>query len=170
MATKAAKVENYTAEATARIKAEYLAAVESGADYDGRKAVVESLASALGKTAKSIVAKLTREGIYQAKEYVNKAGEKPVKKDTHADAIGKVLGLSEPDTESLTKANRKALATIFAALANSVPVEAETPDEAAGKGAAVATIAESAGLSDDEAKSLSRVRGGVLAKIAQALT
>lgn len=169
MAAKTAKVENYTAEATARIKAEYMAAVAAGADYEGRKAVIESLAVALGKGTKSIVAKLTREGVYQAKEYVTKAGEKPVKKDERADAIGRILKLSEPDTDSLAKANRKALAAIFSALANSVPVEAETPESLAAKGPAIASIAEAVGLSADEATSLSRVRGEVLAKIAVAL-
>jgi hypothetical protein len=34
-----------------------------------------------------------------------------------ADAIGSVLGLTEAETESLTKANKTALSKIFAALA-----------------------------------------------------
>ena len=107
----AEKTVNYTPEQTAMLKAEYLAGVS-----------VETLAATVGKTVRSVVAKLSREGVYQAKTYVSKTGEKPVKKDTVADAIGAVLQLSEAETESLTKANKTALAKIFAALANSKPM------------------------------------------------
>jgi hypothetical protein len=53
---------------------------------------------------------------------VSKTGEKPVKKDAHADAIGAILKLSEGEIDSLTKANKSALKTIFEALANSKPI------------------------------------------------
>lgn len=106
------KVVNYTAEQTAQMKADYAAGV-----------TVEAIATALGKTAKSVVAKLSREGVYKRKEYVSKTGEKPVKKDAHADAIGAVLKLTEGEIESLTKANKTALVKIFIALANSKPLE-----------------------------------------------
>lgn len=126
MATKAAKTVNYTDEQTAMLRAEYLAAPV--------KATVESLAAKLGKTTRSIVAKLSREGIYQAAEYVSKTGEKPVKKDAHADAIGAVLQLTEAETESLTKANKTALVKIFKALANSKPLaNGEGPEDSAGE-------------------------------------
>jgi len=111
MTTKTAKVPNYTAEVTAKLKADY----EAGA-------TVEALAAAFGKTSRSIIAKLSREGIYKAKEYTTKTGEKPVKKDTVADAIGAVLGLSDGEIESLAKANKSALKKVFDALANSKPI------------------------------------------------
>jgi len=76
----------------------------------------------MGKTVRSIVAKLSREKVYVAKQYVTKTGEKPVKKDVTADAIGAILRLSENDIESLTKANKSALKAIFDALANSKPL------------------------------------------------
>lgn len=104
----------YTAEQTAELKTAYMA--EPTAE------TVATFAEKFGKSVKSIVAKLSREGVYQKKEYKTKAGEKPVKKDTTADAIGKILRLSEPDTESLTKANKNALKAIFEALANSKPL------------------------------------------------
>lgn len=107
----ATKAVNYTAEQTAQIVDSYTQGV-----------AVESIAEAMGKSVRSIVAKLSREGVYKKKEYVGKTGEKPVKKDVHADAIGAVLGLSESDTESLTKANKSALKAIFEALAASKPV------------------------------------------------
>lgn len=112
-----AKQVNYTPEQTEKLKADYAAGVS-----------VEAIAAALGKTAKSVVAKLSREGVYKKKEYVTKNGEKPVKKDAHADAIGAVLKLTEGEIESLTKANKTALVKIFAALANSKPLESgESP-------------------------------------------
>jgi len=83
---------------------------------------VEQIAENLGKTVRSVVAKLSREKVYKAKEYISKTGEKPVKKDTHADAIGAILRMPENDIESLTKANKNALKMIFDALANSKPI------------------------------------------------
>jgi len=110
----AEKTVNYTAEQTLTIVTEYSA--------NPTKETVEKLALELGKSTRSIVAKLSREGIYKKKEYVGKTGEKPVKKDAHADAIGAILKLTEADTDSLTKANKTALKAIFDALANSRPI------------------------------------------------
>jgi len=115
MTAKTAKAPNYTPEQNAKMVADYQAAPA--------KETVESIAQALGKTVRSVVAKLSKEGVYQAKVYVSKTGEKPVKKDAHADAIGAVLKLTEAETESLTKANKTALVKIFAALANSKPID-----------------------------------------------
>jgi hypothetical protein len=105
------KTVNYTPEQTLKI-------VNSYTQGD----TVESIAETMGKSVRSIVAKLSREGVYKKKEYVGKTGEKPVKKDMHADAIGAILQLAENDVESLTKANKSALKAIFTALANSKPV------------------------------------------------
>jgi hypothetical protein len=107
----AEKAVNYTPEQTAKIIADYQAGV-----------AVEQIAQAMGKTVRSIVAKLSREKVYVAKQYVTKTGEKPVKKDVTADAIGAILRLSENDIESLTKANKSVLKAIFDALANSKPL------------------------------------------------
>ena len=108
MATKAV---NYTAEQTLQIVNDYQNGV-----------AVETIAQNLGKSVRSIVAKLSREKVYVAKTYTTKTGETVVKKDAVADAIGAVLMLTEPEIESLTKANKTALAKIFAALANSKPM------------------------------------------------
>ena len=105
------KTVNYTPEMT----------VKMVADYNNGKGV-EEIAKALNKSVRSVVAKLTREGVYKKKEYVSKSGEKPVKKDVHADAIGKILKMSENDTTSLAKCNKRALEIIFKALANSKPI------------------------------------------------
>lgn len=105
------KTINYTPEQTAQIIA----------DYQAGKSV-EIIAENLGKTVRSIVAKLSREKVYIAKEYKTKNGLSPIKKDVHADAIGAILRLPENDIESLTKANKNALKAIFEALANSKPI------------------------------------------------
>lgn len=107
----AEKTVNYTADQTQKMVADYQAGVS-----------VDAIAEAMGKTARSVIAKLSREGVYQRKAYVSKTGEKPVKKDVTADAIGAILRLSENEIESLTKANKTALRKIFDALANSKPV------------------------------------------------
>lgn len=107
----ASKTVNYTAEQTSAMIADYQSGVS-----------VETIAENLGKTVRSVVAKLSREKVYIAKEYKTKTGESVVKKDTHADAIGAILRLPENDIESLTKANKNALKAIFEALANSKPI------------------------------------------------
>lgn len=113
MATTA-KVVNYTEAQTAEMIAEYR--VNPTAE------TVAALATKMGKTARSVIAKLSREKVYVAKVYVGKTGEKPVKKDTVADSIGVILRLSEGEIESLAKANKTALQKIFDALANSKPI------------------------------------------------
>ena len=69
MATKTTKTVNYTDEQTAKVVADYAAGV-----------TVETIAEALGKTTRSVIAKLSREGVYKAKEYKTKTGEKVEKK------------------------------------------------------------------------------------------
>lgn len=107
----AEKTINYTPEQTAQMVSDYQSGVS-----------VEDIAQNMGKTIRSVIAKLSREGVYRKKEYTNKSGERPIKKDTHADAIGAILRLSEGEIDSLTKANKSALVKIFTALANSKPI------------------------------------------------
>lgn len=94
-----AKTVNYTPEQTAKMVSEY----QSGTS-------VETIAESFGKSVRSVVAKLSREKVYIAKNYVTKTGEAVVRKDAHADFIAEALGLSEADADSLTKANKIALA------------------------------------------------------------
>lgn len=107
----ASRPVNYTEDQTTKMVADYTAGI-----------AVEQIALDMGKSVRSIVAKLSREKVYIAKTYTTKTGEAVAKKDAVADAIGAVLMLTEAETESLTKANKTALAKIFAALANSKPM------------------------------------------------
>jgi Holliday junction resolvase len=111
----ATKTVNYTPEQTAEMVSAYVA--------NPSQETVVMFAEKFGKTVRSVVAKLSREKVYVAKTYETKNGEKPIKKDAHADAIGAVLKLTEAEIESLTKANKSALVKIFAALANSQPID-----------------------------------------------
>lgn len=159
MATAKTVTVNYTAEQTAELKAAYVAAPNTD--------TVASFAVKYGKGIRSIVAKLSREGVYVAKEYKSKTGETPVRKDAHADAIGKILNLSENDTSSLSKANKVALTKVFCALANSVPMEAETPEQTATKGVFLADIREFGLFDETDMSSFSRVNTTALSKLAQ---
>lgn len=117
---KTPKAVNYTVEQTEQMVT----------DYNGGKGLsVEAIALALGKTTRSVVAKLSREKVYVAKTYATKTGASVVKKDETADAIGAVLKMTEAEIESLTKANKTALVKIFTALANSVPMTPENSGE-----------------------------------------
>ena len=100
--TSTAKAVNYTAEQTTKMVADYVAGV-----------TVAAIAEALGKSTRSVVAKLSREKVYKAKEYISKTGEKPIAKDALADKMAEVFGLTEAEADSLTKANKTALKKIL---------------------------------------------------------
>ena len=96
-------VVNYTPEMTAKVVADYVAGVS-----------VETIAANVGKSIRSVVAKLSREKVYVAKERTTKSGDPITKKDVTADQIGMLLGLTEADITSLAKANKTALLAILA--------------------------------------------------------
>jgi hypothetical protein len=95
----------YTVEQAAELVAAYTA--------NPSAEVVATFAEKFGKSVKSVVAKLSREGVYQKKEYVSKTGVKPVKKDELATQFQTKFGLTEAEADSLTKANKTALAKIL---------------------------------------------------------
>ena len=96
--TEATKT-NYTAEQTAALVSGY----QAGAS-------VEALATQLGKSTRSIVAKLSREGVYQAK---SKATVARVKKADLVDAIANRIGVAPETFDSLEKANHEVLEAIL---------------------------------------------------------
>lgn len=103
--TTTAKTLNYSVEQTASMIADYQAGVTT-----------EAIALALGKSLRSVVAKLSREKVYVAKTYTTKTGEKVAKKDTLSDEIGALLGATEAEMESLTKCNKTILVKMLTAL------------------------------------------------------
>lgn len=103
-----AKTVNYTPEMTVELVEAYKAKPTAE--------TVAFFAEKFGKGVKSIVAKLSREGVYAKKEYKTKQGEKPVAKEEFATKIGEFLKLDEASASSLAKANKTALAAIAKAL------------------------------------------------------
>jgi hypothetical protein len=103
--SEATKVVNYTDEMVATIVSEYEAAPV--------RPTVDALAVRFGKTPRSIIAKLSTLGIYQAPARVTKTGTPVVKKETLVAEINSKLGVELP---SLVKANKQDLEALFAAL------------------------------------------------------
>lgn len=108
MATE--KTVNYTDEQVAQMKAEYLAAPT--------KDTVDRLAELMGKTARSIVAKLAKEGVYVSK--AKEAGKREMLKAEMVSEIAKLVGKTDEQLESLEKATGPALMTVLSALRASV--------------------------------------------------
>lgn len=114
MVAKTVKVVNYSPVQEAELVAAYNA--------NPTKETVAEFAEKFGKTARSVIAKLSRSGVYKKAKPVTKTGEPVVAKDETANAIGAVLNLSESEITSLAKANKTALTKVFAALAASKPL------------------------------------------------
>lgn len=96
-------VQNYSAEQTA-------SAVEA---YKAGQ-TVETIAAELGKSVRSVVAKLSREGVYVAKTKAKGAGR--VTKAAMITAIAAKIGSTDEQLESLEKATHEALELVLKAL------------------------------------------------------
>lgn len=102
------KTVNYTAEQVASM-------VEAYTENPTRE-TVEAIATNLGKSARSIIAKLSREKVYVAKVYKTKSGESVVKKNSLIDKLTELVGLTEPEATSFEHVNKTALVKLLAAL------------------------------------------------------
>ena len=71
---------------------------------------VEALAEKLGKNTRSVIAKLSREGVYKAQPRVTKSGEPIVLKSEFVERIETALGFSIPSISKATKADLSKLA------------------------------------------------------------
>ena len=109
----ATKKVNYTPTQTDELVNAYTS-VESDEE---RTEVVEEFAARFGKSAQSIRAKLTSEGVYIAKAYKTKKGEKPESKALIVANIAALLGVDSERVESLEKANKTALNLVRGSLA-----------------------------------------------------
>ena len=94
---------NYTPEQTTQLVAGYQAGE-----------TVEVLATQLGKTVRSVVAKLSREGVYVAK--TRATGQARVKKAELVDLLAAKCGVAPEVFESLEKANHDVLEALVAKL------------------------------------------------------
>ena len=98
-----ATTTNYTPEQTAQVVASYQAGD-----------TVEVIATAVGKSVRSVVAKLSREGVYQAK---TRAATHRVKKADLVDQLAAACGVPAEVFESLEKANHDVLEQLVAKIA-----------------------------------------------------
>ncbi len=94
---------NYNEETTAYIVLEYT--------LDPRTETVQKLAQELNKSTKSIIGKLSREGVYQRASYTSKTGEKPITKVELVSNIATNLGV---DVEILTGLDKSPKAVLKA--------------------------------------------------------
>lgn len=94
------KIVNYTAEQTAEAVEKYLAG-----------ATVESIATSMGKTVRSVVAKLSREKVYMPKA---KAVGSRVTKAEMVGRIAAFVGVEAVELASFEKATHEALELLLA--------------------------------------------------------
>lgn len=79
-------------------------------------AAVEELAHELDVPVRSIIAKLSSLGVYQRKEYRNKRGEVPIKKEEYIERIANLMMVNIELLESLEKCNKNVLSLLEKAL------------------------------------------------------
>ena len=70
---------------------------------------VQILAEELGKSTKSIIGKLSREGVYQKAQYVSKTGEFPITKKELVVKIADAIDGKLEELEGLEKSPKKEL-------------------------------------------------------------
>lgn len=148
------KPENYSPEVTAEL-------VQAYKESDKSDDTIKGLAERFGKTTRSIVAKLSRENVYEKKTYKTKSGGVPVSKEQHVLAIAAFMGVSPDKLESLEKANKTVLQLLEAALkrsaqdhANNNPEVVETEEDKASKAESLARLSEALEVEQEQIKSL----------------
>tara|TARA_R100001443_G_C3308219_1_gene167058 strand:+ start:406 stop:723 length:318 start_codon:yes stop_codon:yes gene_type:complete len=93
--TEVARAKNYTDEMVAKMTEAYVA--------NPTRETVEALATEMGKTVRSIIAKLSREGVYVAQPKVTKTGEPVVRK---AELVAQINAHFEIELPTLVKASK----------------------------------------------------------------
>lgn len=94
-------MSNYTDSETLMMVTEYVASPNP--------ATVERLATMLDRSKKSIIGKLSREGVYRREVYVTKTGEKPITKLEIVEDIAAALEVEVQQLSGLEKAPKTVL-------------------------------------------------------------
>lgn len=102
-------VSNYTEEQTNMLVGAYL--------DKPTPETVEELAEYMNKSKKSIIGKLSREGVYRREVYVSKTGESPITKVEIVSNIAESLGLESSTLSGLEKSPKTALRSLEKAVA-----------------------------------------------------
>ena len=95
---------NYTEEQTEYLVEQY----EASPSME----TVQYLADELGKTTKSIIGKLSREGVYKRAVYKSKSGESPITKVELVNNIAENMGVEVENLVGLDKAPKATLKTL----------------------------------------------------------
>ena len=92
---------NYTPEMVDLMKSRYSA--------NPTRETVEELANELNKSIKSLIGKLSREGVYEKTEYLTKTGEKPVTKRELVEKVAEILAVEYQALAGLEKSPKSSL-------------------------------------------------------------
>ena len=107
-----ASAKNYTDEMVATMTEQYTA--------NPTRDTVDALAREFGKTTRSIIAKLSREGVYVAQPRTTKTGEPIVSKNEIVSDIASLLQVEVDDIASLEKATKIDLKNLMSRLSEVV--------------------------------------------------
>ena len=99
--TNAVRPKNYTDEMVASMTEAYTA--------NPTRETVDALAKELGKSVRSIIAKLSREGVYVAQPKVTKTGEPVVRKAELVSVVEAHFGIALPTLVKASKADLQRL-------------------------------------------------------------
>lgn len=103
---------NYTPETTEYMVKEY--------EANKSRETVERLSIELQKSVKSVIGKLSREGVYRRQVYTTKQGETPITKLEIVADICQVLGFESDDLVGLDKTPKLILQKVEARLKHNV--------------------------------------------------
>ena len=109
------RMSNYTEAETMMMVGAYL-------DQPTRE-TVDKLAENLGRSTKSIIGKLSREGVYRREVYVSKTGESPITKVEIVSNISESLGIESTALAGLEKSPKTALRNLEKAVAGITQTE-----------------------------------------------
>jgi transposase-like protein len=101
-------MSNYTEEQRLQMVQDYV--------ENPSRETVEALAEKYNKTLKSIIGKLSREGVYQRQSYKTKTGEDPVTKEELVSEIATGLEIDLERLPGLEKAPKQTLKNLLEAL------------------------------------------------------
>ncbi len=100
-----ATAKNYTDEQVSYMVKEYQA--------NPTRDTVDVIAEELGKNARSVIAKLSREGVYVTQPRVTKRGEPIIKKAELVSEVATILGVDEESIATLEKATKADLQNLI---------------------------------------------------------
>ena len=110
MADTAIRPKNYTDEMVASMTAQY--------EANPTRDTVDALAAEMGKSVRSIIAKLSREGVYVAQPKVTKSGEPVVRKQELVSEVAEHFGIELPTLVKASKADLQKLVDALSAQTN----------------------------------------------------